>query len=102
LRLAKDNYTVFVHAVGPDLVIRGQWDSVPGQGAAPTGGWLPGEIVEDHYEVPIAKDAPPWKYDIFVGMYNPLNGERLPAASQASPISDDRIWITRIQAENRD
>jgi hypothetical protein len=101
LRLADDNYTVFVHAVGPDQVIRGQWDSVPGQGKAPTSGWLPGQIVEDRYEVPMAKDAPPWKYDIFVGMYNSLHGERLPATSQVSPVSDDRVWITRIQAENR-
>ncbi|MEW5957014.1 MAG: glycosyltransferase family 39 protein, partial [Chloroflexota bacterium] len=68
LRPAETNYTVFVHAVGPDQVMRGQWDSQPVQGQAPTSGWLPGEIIEDHYDVPMAKDAPPWEYDIFVGM----------------------------------
>jgi hypothetical protein len=98
LRPAAANYTVFVHAVGPDQVIRGQWDSVPAQGEAPTSGWLPGEVVEDHYQVPLAKDAPPWKYDIFVGMYDPLTGQRLPASSQLSPISENRVWLTRIQA----
>lgn len=98
LRPAASNYTVFVHVVGPDQVIRGQWDSVPAQGTAPTSGWLPGEVVEDHYDVPLAKDAPPWKYDIFVGMYDPLTGQRLPAASQLSPTSESRVWLTRIQA----
>lgn len=98
LRPAATNYTVFVHAVGPDQVIRGQWDSVPARGTAPTSGWLPGEVVEDHFEVPLAKDAPPWKYDIFVGMYDPLTGQRLPASSQLSPISENRVWLTRIQA----
>ncbi|HXV97428.1 MAG TPA: hypothetical protein VEC93_03325, partial [Anaerolineae bacterium] len=98
LRPAASNYTVFVHAVGPDQVIRGQWDSPPAQGTAPTSGWLPGEVIEDHFEVPLAKDAPPWKYDIFVGMYDPLTGQRLLSTSQLSPISENRVWLTRIQA----
>lgn len=98
LRPAASNYTVFVHVVGPDQGIRGQWDSVPAQGTAPTSGWLPGEIIEDHYDVPLAKDAPPWKYDIFVGMYDSLTGQRLPTTSQNSPISDNRAWLTQIQA----
>jgi hypothetical protein len=98
LRPAASNYTVFVHAVGPDQVIRGQWDSPPAQGTAPTSGWLPGEVIEDHFEVPLAKDAPPWKYDIFVGMYDPLTGQRLLSTSQRSPISENRVWLTRIQA----
>lgn len=97
LRPAADNYTVFVHAVGPDQVMRGQWDSLPAQGAAPTSAWLPGEIIEDVYQVPMAKDAPPWKYDIFVGMYNAATGERLPASSEKAPISDNRVWLTRVQ-----
>jgi hypothetical protein len=99
LRPPEDNYTVFVHAVGPDQVMRGQWDSVPGQGEAPTAGWLPGEVIEDHYQVPMAKDAPPWKYDVFVGMYNPETNERLRLFSPNAPTSDDRVWLTRVGVE---
>lgn len=99
LRPAAANYTVFVHVVGPDQVIRGQWDSVPRQGEAPTSGWLPDEIIQDDYQIPLAKDAPPWKYDIFVGMYDSLTGQRLPITSQNAPISADRVWLTRIQVE---
>ncbi len=99
LKPAEANYTVFVHVVGPDQVMRGQWDSMPVQGQAPTGGWLPGEIVEDHYEVPMSKDAPPWKYDIFIGMYDSDTGQRLPMISEKAPISDNRVWLTRVQGE---
>jgi hypothetical protein len=49
----------------------------------------------------MAKDAPPWKYDIFVGMYDPLTGQRLPAASQSAPISENRVWLTRLQVEEK-
>ncbi len=97
LGFADSNYTVFVHAVGPDQSIRGQWDSVPGQGMSPTSGWVPGEIIEDHYEVPMAKKAPAWEYDIFVGMYDSLTGERLTLFSPNAPVSDSRVWLTRVQ-----
>ncbi len=101
LRHTDTNYTVFVHAVGPDQVMRGQWDSVPVQGNAPTSGWLPGEIVEDHYEVPMNKDAPPWKYDIFVGMYDSQTGQRLWLTSPTAPTSDNRVWLTRVQVTEK-
>jgi 4-amino-4-deoxy-L-arabinose transferase-like glycosyltransferase len=71
------SYTVFVHVVGPDGVIRGQWDSVPGGGTLPTPGWLKGEVITDEYRVPMAKDAPPWQYTIRVGLYDPRTGKRL-------------------------
>lgn len=97
LKFADTNYTVFVHAVGPDQVIRGQWDSVPVQGASPTSGWVPGEIIEDSYEVPMNKKAPAWKYDIFVGMYDSLTGERLSIFSPVAPVSEDRVWLGQVQ-----
>jgi hypothetical protein len=97
LNFAGSNYTVFVHAIGPDQVMRGQWDSVPLQGNSPTGGWIPGEVVEDRYEIPMTDDAPPWKYDIFVGMYDPVSGKRLSLSSHSAPVSDDRVWLTRVQ-----
>ncbi len=76
----KTSYTVFVHVVGPDGIIRGQWDSVPGGGTLPTTGWLKGEVVTDEYRVPMAKGAPPWQYAILVGLYDPVTGERLRVA----------------------
>ena len=63
-----------------------------------TSGWIPGEIIEDHYEVLMGRDVPAWKYDIFVGMYDPVTGERLPVSSAKAPISENRIWLTRLPA----
>ncbi len=97
LRFVEGNYTVFVHAIGPDQVMRGQWDSTPVQATSPTGGWIPGQIIEDYYEVPMARDAPPWKYDIFAGMYDALTGQRLSLTSPNAPISNNRVWLTRVQ-----
>ncbi len=77
LRETETSYTVFVHVVGPDGVIRGQWDSVPGGGTFPTPGWLKGEVIADEYRVPMAKDAPPWQYTIRVGLYDSMTGKRV-------------------------
>jgi hypothetical protein len=72
-----ERYTVFVHVVGLDGVIRGQWDHEPGAGDLPTTGWLEGEVITDQYLVPMEEDAPPWRYTIIVGMYDTRTGERL-------------------------
>ena len=71
------SYSVFVHVVGPDGVIRGQWDSVPGDNTLPTAGWVKDEVITDHYLVPMDEDAPPWQFTIVVGLYDSMTGERL-------------------------
>lgn len=90
----RTSYTVFIHVVGPDGVIRGQWDSVPGAGSLPTSGWLKGEVVTDSYQVPLAQDAPPWRYTILVGMYDPDSGERL---REVGGLGRDAIPLDTIQ-----
>ena len=90
------SYTVFVHVVGPDGIIRGQWDSVPGDGRMPTTGWLNGEVVTDPFIVPMEDNAPPWQYAIYVGMYDPLTGERLPVKGFPD---QDEIPLTSVMGE---
>lgn len=75
------NYTAFVHLIGPDGLLYGQVDQTPGAGAFPTTGWLPGEYIVDDYVIPIAQDAPPGDYRLEVGLYNPDTGQRLPVRS---------------------
>jgi hypothetical protein len=73
------SYTVFVHLVGPDGALHGQWDKVPGERSKqPTTGWVAGEVVVDPIEVPLAPDAPPGTYRVQVGLYLPPDGPRLP------------------------
>jgi hypothetical protein len=80
LREMDTSYTVFIHVVGPDGIIRGQWDSVPGGGALPTTGWVKDEVIHDAYLVPMDEDAPPWQYTILVGLYDSMSGQRLKVA----------------------
>jgi hypothetical protein len=74
----EQNYTAFVHLIGPDGLLYGQVDQTPGAGAFPTTGWLPGEYISDDYVIPLAANAPPGEYQVEVGMYDPDTGERLP------------------------
>jgi hypothetical protein len=69
LRSMDEDYTVFVHLVGPDGKLHGQIDAWPVQGSYPTSQWASGEDVRDHYEVPLEKDAPRGRYRVQVGWY---------------------------------
>jgi hypothetical protein len=93
------SYTVFVHVVGPDGVIRGQWDSAPGEGTLPTTGWVKDEVITDEYLIPMEEDVPPWQYTILVGMYDPMTDERLPITSGGAGRSTDAIPLRSIGVE---
>jgi 4-amino-4-deoxy-L-arabinose transferase-like glycosyltransferase len=73
----EDDYTVFVHLLGPDGQIYGQQDAQPQGGAHPTGHWAPGEIVGDTYTFTISEDAPAGTYELITGMYRIETGQRL-------------------------
>lgn len=66
------SYKVFVHVLGPDDEILSQADAVPAQGARPTTGWLPGEVVADRHSLPLTGGR-----QLAVGLYDELSGERL-------------------------
>ena len=87
------SYTVFVHLLDAKDKIWGQRDSIPGNGALPTTGWLPGEVIVDQYEVPIQPDAPPGQYVIEVGMYQAETGERLLIINQKGQVVDNKILL---------
>ncbi len=90
------DYTVFVHVVGPDGQMVGQWDQVPAAGKAPTSGWAPGQLIADEYRVPLQAAAGDGPYQVYVGMYDPATGTRLDVAS-ASPVSERRLLLRTIQ-----
>lgn len=73
------DYTVFVHLVGPDGQLVGQKDNPPRRGTHPTSSWLRGEYIADEYVVPVPNTLAPGAYSVYVGMYDPNSGQRLPA-----------------------
>lgn len=72
------DYTVFVHLLDAQGMVRAQWDSAPMVGERPTSGWLAGEVVRDRVMLAIDRETPAGGYLLQVGLYRAANGERLP------------------------
>lgn len=96
----KTSYNVFTHFVDQQNNLWGQRDNIPRGGKAPTTSWLPGEVIEDRYAIPIREDAPPGTYRVAVGLYDPETGLRLPATNNAGdPLEDQRILLSKMRLE---
>ncbi len=87
------SYTVFTHLLGAESRIWGQQDQVPAGGAAPTTGWVPGEVLVDAYEIPVRADAPPGEYALEVGMYELTTAQRLPVYDPAGQPLGDHVLL---------
>ncbi len=90
------SYKVFVHLLDAKAAIWGQRDAEPGNGAAPTTSWIPGEIISDTYSIPVQPDAPPGEYDIEIGMYSLPSGARLPVTNETGQPIDDHLILGRV------
>ncbi len=77
-------YKVFVHLLDESGQIVTQVDREPQAGAAPTTGWLPGEVVVDEIEIPVTDEVVSAR-TIAIGLYDPRNGQRLQIAESAQP-----------------
>jgi 4-amino-4-deoxy-L-arabinose transferase-like glycosyltransferase len=103
------NYSVFIHlwdaenqkliqAWGGEPISSAfsVWQNVPGEHFSqpyPTSLWQPGEIVRDEWKFYIANDAPRGRYDLRVGLFDPLNNTdstqaRLPVTENGEIIGD--------------
>ncbi|MFQ5407704.1 MAG: protein O-mannosyl-transferase family [Anaerolineales bacterium] len=89
LRAMTEDYTVFVHLLGPDGFVHGQVDTWPVQGTLPTSEWQPGQPVADRYEIYLPTEAPAGSYRVEVGWYLLATLERLPVLNaEGMPIDD--------------
>ena len=88
------SYTVFVHVIDDTGHIWAQHDGIPGEGGAPTTGWVTDEVVEDHHLIQIGQDLPPGEYEVEIGMYDAATGVRLPAED-----GGDRIMLLPVQVD---
>jgi hypothetical protein len=89
LRKMAEDYTVFVHLVGPDGRLHGQMDRWPVQGSYPTSEWKPGRGVMDDYAIRVEADAPPGRYRVEVGLYRLETMERLRVLNEmGEPVAD--------------
>ncbi|GIW08327.1 MAG: hypothetical protein KatS3mg060_3132 [Dehalococcoidia bacterium] len=67
------NYVAFVHLLDERDAIVSQSDQPPAAGAAPTGGWLPGQRVGDLHRL----SPSPAGRKLAIGLYDPRTGQRL-------------------------
>jgi hypothetical protein len=86
-------YVVFCHLLDGTGWLRGQQDNPPRQGTYPTSAWTPGETVIDVYRVPLAFDAPPGGALFEIGMYDPVDGQRLLVYGQDADLEKRRILL---------
>jgi hypothetical protein len=88
------SYTVFVHMLDVEGNMVGQWDSIPQSGELPTTTWVPGEVIVDSYEIPVAPEAGPGSCTLEVGMYDAHTGQRLVVTdSDGDRLPGDRILL---------
>ena len=67
-------YTLFVHLIGPDGAVWGQFDRAP---TPPTSQWQPGAPQPALYGPTLRLDAPPGRYRVLLGWYSYPSLERL-------------------------
>ena len=91
------NYTVFTHVLGPGDAIWAQKDAWPMGGAAPTGSWRVGQVVEDRYDLVVRPETPEGVYDLEIGLYLAETGERLPVVGPGGGPPDSRVLLNRVR-----
>jgi hypothetical protein len=78
LKPVAEDYTVFLHVVGPDGTVWAQQDTMPQGNKMPTSRWQPGAVVEDEYRVTLPPTAPiDAEYSYVIGWYQYQTGRRL-------------------------
>ena len=88
------DYKVFVHLFDPVTEeIVAQDDAMPRQNQYPTSWWAEGEVVSDEITISL-KDAPPGRYRLALGVYDPQTMDRLAAVGpDGAPIADNRVVL---------
>ena len=84
------DYVVFVHWVGAEGVMLAQHDGSPAAGRYPSSWWLPGDCVPDVHRLSLPLTLPN-PIILYVGMYDPATGARLPAYTASGALLPDGI-----------
>jgi len=94
-----ESYTVFTHLLDGNNLIRGQVDRLPLSGAAPTTGWVPGEVIADLYEITVDPEAPKGEYVVEIGMYAAATMKRLPVYDDQGASQGERALLESVQVD---
>jgi hypothetical protein len=90
------SYTAFVHLLDEEGRLLSQVDHVPGDGAFPTTGWLPGEVIADGYQLPLSDLGSKSVGQVEIGLYDPASGQRLPVLDDVGNQVDDKVLFSTV------
>lgn len=85
--------TVFTQLIDPGGALQAGFDNQPVGNTYPTTAWQPGERITDQYRLKLAKSAPPGNYQLWVGLYDPATGARLPVLDEAGHPAADHVAL---------
>jgi len=94
-KMEKD-YTVFTHLLDEKEQVWAQKDNQPLGDDYPTSIWGAGEVIKDDYELLVEADAPTGEYQIEVGMYELVTGQRLSILDEDGQPQGDRVLVHNI------
>lgn len=95
----RHDYTISVQLLDADLQRRGGYDRFPRE-TYNTFLWVPNEVVDDGFAVPVDADAPDGIYTIRIGWYQQQAGrivKRLPLMQAGQPLAEDSVTIGPIK-----
>ncbi|RIK14633.1 MAG: hypothetical protein DCC52_19465, partial [Chloroflexi bacterium] len=95
---AAEDYTAFVHLVGPhnpatNSSVWAQADKQPGDGTYPTTRWRRGETIIEDYVFKLPPEAAAGEYKIETGMYLLETGARVPLTENDARLTDDTVIL---------
>jgi hypothetical protein len=90
-------YDVFVHLTDASGEIIGQADGPPQSGFRPTASWRPGEVIVDERALTVPAELEAGTYRLWVGLYDPDTGARLPLRVNGALQPDGRLLLQTVQ-----
>jgi hypothetical protein len=87
-------YLVFVQLLDDANRKAAQWDGALGGEWWPTLGWRPGQAIWQDIPLQVAADAPPGRYRLIAGVYDPATGARL-----RQPDGSDSVLLGQVDIQ---
>ncbi|MGQ9554698.1 MAG: hypothetical protein ACUVWR_11345 [Anaerolineae bacterium] len=93
-------FAVSLQLLRPDGTLAWQHDSAPGHGLHPSSTWGAGELIEEHYGIPLPNDLTSGAYQLTVVLYDPETGERAKLLAPAADAGRDmaQLGVVHVQA----
>ncbi|PDV96979.1 hypothetical protein [Candidatus Chloroploca asiatica] len=95
---ATQPYLVFVQLLDANEQKIAQWDGLAGGDWRPISVWQPGERLWQDIPLTIAPDAPPGRYRVVIGLYDPGTGERLALDNNGDMLTLTEVEVSDVSA----